>query len=242
MLDVFSYTDIVEADVRILNPLSQDKLVLLGGLAGLMAGDSVLDLACGKGEMLCQFADRHAITGIGIDIHPPFIAAASDRARQLGVEERVHFRAADCAAHGEPGLFDSVSCLGGTWIGGNFAGCLKLMRSSLRPGGTILVGEPFAEQPSLRPPGASTASLAELLADVEAAGFELIEFVAASRDDWDRYSARHWSASSAWTSANSSHPLAAEVRAWTARSRAKYLVDDRSWFGWAVLVLQDVAR
>jgi SAM-dependent methyltransferase len=241
LLDIFTYTDIVEADVRTLNPLSHEKLMLIGDLAGLQAGDTVLDLACGKGELLCQLARRHAIGGVGIDIHPPFIDAASQRARELGVDDRVHFRVADGATHGEPTRFDTVSCLGGTWIGGDFGGCLELMRRSLRPGGLLLVGEPFAEQPSLRPSGESVASLGELLVEVDAAHLELIELVVASREEWDRYAARHWSSSSAWVMANPTHELAPEVKTWTARTRSKYLAD-RSWLGWAVLVLRADAR
>lgn len=239
MIDIFTYTDIVEADVRILNPLSNEKLQLLGSLAGLAEGDSVLDLACGKGELLCQFALNHAISGVGIDIHPPFISAATARATSLGVANRLDFRAADGAVHGESRAFDAVACLGATFIGGGFAGCLELMRSALRTGGTMLVGEPFAEQPHLRPASSPTLGLDDVLARIAGAGFELTDFVAASRDDWDRYAARHWAAAHEWALANSSNPLAAEIKAWTSKSRTEYLTNQRSWLGWGVFVLRD---
>ena len=51
----------------------------------------MLDLACGKGEMLCLFARDFGATGIGIDIHEPFVAAARKRATELGVEQAVTF-------------------------------------------------------------------------------------------------------------------------------------------------------
>ena len=60
MIDIFRYTDIAEAGAAILNPLSFEKLLLLGELMELRPDLTMLDLACGKGEMLCQFAARHA--------------------------------------------------------------------------------------------------------------------------------------------------------------------------------------
>ena len=47
--------EIAEADHRILNPFTDDKLRLLGEVAGVGPGTRVLDLACGKGEMLGRY-------------------------------------------------------------------------------------------------------------------------------------------------------------------------------------------
>ena len=49
--------EIAEANHRILNPFTEPKLRLLGEVSGVVAGTRVLDLACGKGEMLCRWAE-----------------------------------------------------------------------------------------------------------------------------------------------------------------------------------------
>ena len=45
------YHEIAEAYHRILNPFSEDQLMLLGDICSLQPDDRQLDLACGKGEM-----------------------------------------------------------------------------------------------------------------------------------------------------------------------------------------------
>ena len=40
----------------------------------------------GKGEMLCQYASRHGITGVGIDLFAPYATVAKERATELGIE------------------------------------------------------------------------------------------------------------------------------------------------------------
>lgn len=50
------YYEIAEAEHRIRNPFTDQKLVLLGQLCRLRPGQRLLDLACGKGELLCRWA------------------------------------------------------------------------------------------------------------------------------------------------------------------------------------------
>jgi cyclopropane fatty-acyl-phospholipid synthase-like methyltransferase len=245
VVDIFRYTDIAEAGAPILNPLSLEKLLLLGRLARLEPGMTQLDLACGKGEMLCRFAAGHGVQGIGIDIHAPFIDLAQHRSDELGVAEQVRFVVGDAGTHGIDGAFDVVSCIGATWIGGGLPGALELMERSLAPGGVILVGEVFAEA---EPPddhaqrhGGTLRGMSDLggiLGCVEAAGLELVEMVIASREDWDRYSARHWDTAHAWLLRHPDHEEAPGIREWMDRTRRTYLADERRWLGWGTFVLR----
>ncbi|HYZ99146.1 MAG TPA: methyltransferase domain-containing protein, partial [Acidimicrobiales bacterium] len=202
-------------------------------------------LACGKGEMLCQYAARHGTRGVGIDIHPPFIDMAKDRAAELGVAERLEFRVGDAGTNAVDSRFEVVSCIGATWIGGGFSGTVELMKRSLASDGCLLVGEVFLESeppPDLAARHQGTlrgiADLGGLLDQVEAAGLQLTEMVIASRDDWDRYSSRQWARAHAWLGRNPDHPDAEGIRVWTDRSRRAYLGDERSWLGWGVFVLR----
>src|SRR6185369_8223971 len=66
-----------ESSHRIHNPLTSEKLATLGWALYLSPGTSVLDLACGSGEMLCTWARDHRLTGTGVEISTAFIGAAS---------------------------------------------------------------------------------------------------------------------------------------------------------------------
>jgi hypothetical protein len=52
------FHEIAEAQHRILNPFSEEKLMLLGEICRLQPGMAQLDLCCGKAELLfCSIID-----------------------------------------------------------------------------------------------------------------------------------------------------------------------------------------
>lgn len=236
--------EIAEANHRILDPFSLEKLMLVGEVSRLGEGQRILDLACGKGEMLCQWARRFGIEGLGVDLSPVFLAAAASRAAELEVTDRVRFQQGD-AAEPVPGEFDVVSCLGATWIGGGLVGTLDLMRRSLAPGGLLLVGEPYWISPppasavsALGFPEESCASLVGTLDRIESAGAELVEMVLADADCWDRYVAAQWWTVSEWLRANPSDPEAPGMRDYLVQARRSHLAYQRDYLGWGVFVLR----
>jgi len=54
-----------ESHHRIHNPLTERQLADFGVRLGLPAGASILDLACGSGELLAPSTRDHQITGLG---------------------------------------------------------------------------------------------------------------------------------------------------------------------------------
>jgi SAM-dependent methyltransferase len=240
--------EIAEAEHRILNPLADSQLTLLGDVCRLADGQRQLDLACGKGEMLCRWAARFGIVGVGVDLSEVFLAAAAARARELGVADRVRFEqgdAAEAAVAVEPGSFDVVSCIGATWIGGGLAGTISLMRPAVHPGGLLLVGEPYWNE---EPPAAAYealdlgrddfTSLVGTLHRIEDAGAQLVEMVLADGASWDRYIAAQWWTVSQWLVANPDHPEAPAMRDYLDRSRRAHLAYGRRYLGWGVFVLR----
>ncbi|MBA2552832.1 MAG: class I SAM-dependent methyltransferase [Geodermatophilaceae bacterium] len=238
--------EISEAGHRILNPFTDDKLMTLAAAAHLVAGTRILDLACGKGEMLCRWAETLGVTGHGVDVSDVFLAAAGDRAEELEVADRVSFEQGDAGVYvAEPASYDVVSCIGATWIGGGLAGTLELMRPALRPGGLLLVGEPYWTEP---PPEAAYAaigvgpddftSLAGTAERFAAAGYEVVEMVLADGDSWDRYVAAQWWTCTEWLRAHADDPRSAAVRTFRDEGRDSHLRYQRRYFGWGVFVLR----
>lgn len=245
MVDAAQYHEISESSHRIMNPFSAEKVRLLGDICQLGPASRVLDLACGKGEMLCMFASERGAGGLGIDKHPPFVAAARARAEQLGVAGAVTFLEGDAANPPDDEQPSGiVSCLGATWIGGGLIGTLELMRRRVTPGGWLLVGEVYwaeAAPTAIREKygvADEFKDLAGTLDRFEAAGTDLVEMVLASHDDWDRYTASQWLNVGAWLTANPGHPDAGEMTRLRDDSRRDYLAHERRCLGWGVFVLR----
>ncbi len=241
------FHEIAETTHRILNPITEDKMMLLGEAIGLKPGMTQLDLCCGKGEMLCRWAERFRTFGLGVDISEVFLTAARARAAELQVNQRARFVQGDAAYHARTSLdqYDVVSCIGATWIGNGLLGTLALMRPLLKPDGVLLVGEPYWIDP---PPAEAYASLGVAPADYtslvgtldrfESAGCQLVEMVLADGDSWDRYAAAQWKAVDDWLRANPQDADAAELRQWMANDRRSYLTYGRRYLGWGVFVLR----
>jgi len=243
---LLEFHELAEADHRILNPLSEDKLMLLGEICQLQEGLQILDLACGKGEMLCQWSWKYAIHGQGVDISAVFLAAARARAEELSVAERLTFLEGDASAYvARPDPFDIVSCIGATWIGDGLVGTIKLLKPALKADGLMLIGEPYwIDEPSAAAYEAlgvqpdDFTSLIGTLERIESAGMELIEMVLANQDDWDRYEAMQWQTLNDYLRANPDDPKARAIWKWKTKDRRAYLEYGRRHLGWGVFVLR----
>jgi SAM-dependent methyltransferase len=238
------FHEIVEAHHRIINPFTEEKLMLLGDVCRLRAQMRQLDLCCGKAEMLCQWARRWGIQGTGVDISGEFLAAARARAAELGVGALLRFVEGDAAAYApERNAFDLVSCIGATWIGSGLVGTVKLMQPALRQGGLLLVGEPYwTEDPPAEAYAAfgvgreDFTSLAGTFDRLESAGQEVVEMVLADGDSWDRYEAAHWWTFHEWLGGHSEDPDADAFRQTMEKDRHAYLLYGRRYLGWGVFV------
>lgn len=236
-----------EREHRIHDPFTPEKLATLGAAIRLRPGQSVLDLACGSGEMLCTWSRDHGVTGTGVDISTAFLASARQRAAELGVSGRVGFVHADASGFVAREPVDVAACVGATWIGDGVEGTLDLLGRSLRPGGIALVGEPFwREEPpdrtAVEGSGArSRTDFADLPGLVESfgrLGWDLVEMVLADGDSWDRYVAAQWFTVRTWLDANPDDELAPFFRAELDSAPLNYVRYQRRYLGWGVFALK----
>lgn len=235
-----------ESSHRILNPFDDTKLATLGDVIGLERDQQILDLASGKGELLCTWARDHDIVGTGVDLHPPFIEAAETRASELGVSDRVSFVHNDASGWVSADPVDIAACVGATWIGGGINGTIELLQRSLRPGGMMLIGEPYwrAEPPdqetiegcyaTRRDTFQSLPELVELFGEL---GYDLVEMVLADEDSWDRYAAAQWLNLRRFLDGNQDDPIADDVREELRTAPLRHIRFQRAWLGWGVFAL-----
>jgi SAM-dependent methyltransferase len=235
-----------EGDLRICNPFTAGKLATLGRAVKLRPGHTLLDLACGRGELLCTWAAEHGIAGTGVDISTVNIGMARERATALGVAERVRF------VHGDAGGFvaetpvDVAACVGATWIGGGVPGTISLLERSLRPGGMVLVGEPYwrQEPPSQEAVEACHAETRDTFRDLPGLvtqfhdlGWDLVEMVLADQDSWDRYAAAQWLNVRRWLDANPDDELAPAFREELGSDPVRHVRYRREYLGWGTFAL-----
>ena len=76
--------------------VSQDSVVdAMLTLAGVSAGDYVVDLGSGDGRLVIAAAKKFGARGLGVDIDARLVATARSQAESAGVADRVHFREQD---------------------------------------------------------------------------------------------------------------------------------------------------
>ena len=245
-MNPWKFFDITHRDHVICNPLSSQKLDELVDLLDLPVGARVLDIACGKGEMLVRLAERYGIEGVGVDISPYCIRDAMEKAKARVPGASLTFLEMDGAQFvAEEGSFDLAMCLGASFVFGGYRGTLRALARFVRPGGQVLVGEPYWKTTpppeylaatGLRPDEFGTH------ADNVAAGIQegLVPLytLVSSEDDWDRYEALQWRAAERYAAANPDDPDVPELLRRVRHDRDAYLRWGRDTLGWSVYLFR----
>jgi SAM-dependent methyltransferase len=247
-MDSWKFYDITHRDHVVCNPTSLAKLDEVIDLLDLPARPRVLDIASGKGEFLMRAAARWGGPGgsgfqaVAVDLSPFVIrdlresAAARVPAAEIEslVQDGAQYRA-------EPASFDLACCVGASWTFGGHRPTLRALAAAVRPGGKVLVGEPFW----VREPDP---------AYLESAGFGREEFgthesnvddgvaeglapwlaLVSSNDDWDRYQTLQWRATARYAAQHPDDPDLPEVTGRVEKDRREYLRWGRETLGWAL--------
>lgn len=245
-MDIPRIFTISESEHRIHNPFTPEKYATLGRVLRMKQGTRILDLGSGSGEMLCTWARDHDITGLGIDMSPLFTEQAKRRAEALGVSNAVHFLHQDAAGYVADEKCDVAACVGATWIAGGFAGTIELLAKSVKPGGMLLIGEPYwrqipATQEIAKACGATSLNdflaLPELVSSFSTLGYDVVEMVLADQEGWDRYEAAKWMTLRRWLENNPDDDFAQEVRAELTIAPERHVRWTREYLGWGVFAL-----
>ena len=129
------------------SPMSEEKAHLLLDHLELGSEDQVVDIGCGKGELLIRLVERFENVGVGVDRSATFLDIARDRARRSGLAGQVSFLETDAATY-SPGstCFAAGLCIGAGAAFGFFADVARRMSCLVRSGGFLLIGECYWKQ------------------------------------------------------------------------------------------------
>lgn len=241
-MDRWKYYDITHRDHLICNPLSEAKLDELIGLLELAPGARVLDIASGKAELLVRLAERYQISGDGVDLSPFYIPEARRKLAERAPAASITFHQQDGRDFASPpAAYDLAACVGASWTFGGHAQTLAALQRWVRPGGLVLVGEPFwrhAPDPAyLAARGytaAEWATHAENVAAGLALGLTFLYTIASNEDDWDRYEGLQCHAAERYAVAHPDDADVPELLQRVRKSRDEQLRWGRDTIGWAV--------
>src|SRR3954453_11237741 len=214
-----------------MNPLAEEDVEEMIEALELEPGAHVLDLGCGKAEILLRIVERYPdVRATGLDNSPVIVGEARRQAAARVPESKVVLLEEDVREYApEPGTFDLVVSTGGVSFRGGVGGTLAVLAGYVTNGGKLLFGEGYwREEPSaeyLVALGAAREELRDYEGTIEAAndvGLELLRAVTSSIEDWDRYEDSWAENGERWAAAHADEPGVEELREWIASGRERY--------------------
>ena len=244
-MDTWKFYDVTHRYHEVWNPTSRAKLDELIGLLRLNPGSAVLDIACGKGELLTRLAERYEISGIGVDISPYCVTDAEQKLRERVPGAQIQILNIDGADYSPDQLFDLAMCIGASWVYKGHRGTLSALKTMTKPDALILVGEPFW----LKDPDDAYLVAENLTRDMfgthyenvlvgEDEGLFPLYTMVSSQDDWDRYETLQWYAAEKYARDNPDDPDVSEILTRVAHGRTNYLHWGRDTLGWAMYLFR----
>ena len=244
-MDMWRYFELTHASHDIMNPLSSGQLEGLIARLELRAASRVLDLGCGHASFLLRAHSMYGAQCVGVDASPYAAARAKERVAEAGLTEAVEIVHAPGETYEVQAPFDVTVCLGATWIFGGYAGTLDALLVRTKPGGAIVVGEPYWLEPApsayLEAEGIKPGEFHDLgtcHALARDRGLGLVWMTRSTSESWDTYEMQQAAAVDAFARA---HPLDPDLEALQAlrdKYSRSFLEHGARCLGWAAWIFR----
>ena len=249
-METWRFFDITHRDHIICNPSSLEKYQQLIDLLPLAPGAAVLEIAMGKGEFIIRLAEQRGIDGVGVDLSPYCVRDAHAKLAERVPDANLTFLEMDGADYrpDEPERFDLAACLGASWVFDGHEGTLAALQAMTKPGGYIIVGEPYWRQEPdpdyLRSAGLERDEFGTHHANAmtgQDLGLTLLYAIDSTLDEWDRYEALQWYAAEDYALTHPRDPDVPELLERVRQAKHDYLRWGRDSVGWALYLYRKSA-
>jgi SAM-dependent methyltransferase len=229
-VDALERSAIAHAGLVFQNPLDGRRVDALLERLPPPAGGRVVELGCGKAELLIRILERHDVSALGVDLSPFFLAEAREEAARRVPHAVLELREENAVqTELEAGSFDLAIAVGagGVWKG--YRDALCALADLVRPGGYVLLGEGYwRREPSaayLAALGAEQDELTDfdrLVAVAQSEDLDLVEALESTEADWERYERRWAENGERWAAEHPEHPDRDELLAWVGNGRDRF--------------------
>jgi len=202
------FTTIAHRDRVVLGPFDESTLTAFVDDLPVRRDGLALDIACGKAALLVALAHRRAVSCLGIDRNPWFLADGRQAARAAGVADLVELRDGEIGTETSAlpaQAVDLASCIGASGVFGGRRGTLEALAGVARPGGLVLVGEGWLRRPLTDDECAEFDIGEDEMADVPATiatgtalGLDSLGSLLATEPEWDAYEDAYAGAIERW--------------------------------------------
>lgn len=221
-------------------PLSEAHAELLVDRLGLTAGDHVVDLGCGWGELLIRaVAATAGVRGTGVDSARWALERGRAAAAARGVKGRVDFVEGDAASW--TGAADRVLCVGASHAWGGTGAALRALAAVVQPGGRLLMGDGCWAAPATPAAtalfGEEVLSLPHLVDAAVAAGWRVLHVSVADQREWDDFESTWRAGREEWLLAHPEDGRSAGLRDLLDDRLRQYVSVYRGVLGFAYVVL-----
>ncbi|GAB3276145.1 SAM-dependent methyltransferase [Kineosporia babensis] len=201
----------------------------------------LLDLGCGSAEWLLRALElQPEAQAVGIDVSEPALAHARTEAQRRGMSDRLQIRAEDAAGLAPEARFDVVFVVGSSHAFGGLLPSLQAARRHLAPGGVVVIGDGYWENPpseqALEIIGPMD-DLAGLVASVTEDGWTPVHGHTSTRAELDAYEWAWTGTLAAWGLEQAGTPAGEQALAVAREHREGWLGGYRDSFGFVTLIL-----
>ena len=201
--DRFEVFDALHHVMPICNPMTSAEVDDVLEALAPGDGESLIDIACGHGELVIRAAERARVEAVGIDLSPWAIVRSVDAASSRRLRGTIEWRLGDAHQLPRERRYDIVSCLGASWIWHGFAGTAAAMVARAHDGGRIAIGDLRLRS------GSDAEQLSDAIGKVltfdeqhqilDGLGIDVTDSFDAGSSGWDGYQDRILASVEAWS-------------------------------------------
>jgi SAM-dependent methyltransferase len=186
--ELIKYFVELQRDKVIINPMLSDTALKIGRLLNLRPDNTVLDLACGKAGVSLSLVMAYKIRLMGVDVLPEFAREASMRAEATGLYDLATFISEDAKIFAEEtnSQWDAVMMMGASFIWGGLLGALRVLPGLVKPGGTLVIGEPYFKPDAANSPDMPFSGKEQTTQAISEIG-EIVEVFDDGDEGWEAY-------------------------------------------------------